>query len=442
MRAKEAATGPRFSVASGIPVFVEPSHALPLVDIEVILGRGALADPDGREGLTRMTARLMRRGPRGTKAEAFDETLDALGSTLGVTVGTEYVRFQGSVLRRNLEAYLALLGRILVRPALRADDFARLKRRSLAELVAVRDHDRVLAARAFRRGLFGKHPYGRPVTGTLDSLDAVSRAEVQAHHAALVRAGDAMIGVAGDVSEEALRPMLERAFADVPEGRVAKIRRRAPRARRGRRVIVVDKPQRSQTQLYVGTLGLKMGDPDHYALLVANTGFGGTFTSRLVKAVRSERGWSYGAGSRVMADRQREAWTMWTHPAAEQLVDCLRLELDLLDAWVARGLTGDEVKRSKRYLIKSHAFDLETAAKRLDPQLETAFYGLPSDWHGGFVRHVRGVSRADAHAAVKRHLSPDDLTIAMVATVDDRLLGSLSALPGVRSVSTVRYDEL
>lgn len=434
--------GPRFETERGIPVCLEPSHTLPLVDVELLVDRGSLTDPEGLEGLTRMTVGLMRRGPKGMKAETFDETLDALGSTLGAAASNEYVRFQGTVLRRNLEAYLTLLGRILVDPGLRADDFARLKRKTEAELIQLRDHDRGLAGRAFRQALFGAHPYGRPISGTLESVRRMKRADVQRHHAGLAKAKDLLIGVAGDVTEETLQPMLERAFGAVPEGRSTPPRAKAPRAKKGRRVLVVDKPQRSQTQLYVGTLGLKIGDPDFHALLVANTGFGGTFTSRLVKAVRSERGWSYGAGTKVSADRQRDAWTMWTHPSAEQLLDCLALELELLGAWVSDGLSAAEVKRSKRYLIKSHAFDLETAVKRLDPQLETALYGLPADWHAGFVHRVRAVTREDAQAAVERHLSVDDLTIAMVATVDEELLRGLRSLPGVRSVDTISYADL
>lgn len=434
--------GPRFSTERGIPVCLEPSHALPIVDVEVIVDRGSLTDPEGLEGLTRMTVGLMRRGPKGMKAEAFDEKLDALGSTLGAAASNEYVRLHGTVLRRNLEAYLTLLGKILVKPGLRADDFARLKRKTEAELIQLRDHDRGLAARAFRQSLFGSHAYGRPIAGTLESVRRMKRADVQAHHAGLGRAKDLLIGVAGDVTEETLRPMLERALGEVPQGRSPRPKAKAPRLKKGRRVLVVDKPQRSQTQLYVGTLGLKIGDLDFHPLLVANTGFGGTFTSRLVKAVRSERGWSYGAGSKVSADRQRDAWAMWTHPSAEQLLDCLALELELLDAWVDRGLSAAEVQRSKRYLIKSHAFDLETAAKRLDPQLETAFYGLPPDWHAGFVRRIRAVTKDEAQAAVRRKLSPGDLTIAMVATVTDRLLDGLRALPGVRSVETIPYGDL
>lgn len=426
----------------GMPLCVEPSHALPLVDVELVVLRGALGDPDGLEGLTHLTARLMRRGPKGMKAEAFDEQLDRLGATLGLSVSHEHMRLGGTVLRRNLEPYLTLLGRMLTQPALRPKDFSKLRRRSIADRVALRDHDRSLAARAFRRELFGAHPYGRPVAGTQKSLAKIRRADVLARHEALVRRGHILIGIAGDITEAEVAPLLEGALADVPKGQSRRPRARAPKPQEGRRVFVVDKPERSQTQLYVGTLGAKVGDPGHAALVVGNTGFGGTFTSRLMKEVRSERGWSYGASSRVGADRQRDAWTMWTHPGADQLVDCLALELDLLDQWVAKGLSGAEVKRAKRFLIKSHAFDRETASKRLEPRLEALAYGLPEDWPSGFAGRVGKVTAKAAKAAVIEHLDPSALTIAMVATATPELLAGLSALPGIASVQTLSVTDL
>jgi len=432
--------GPRFHTAAGIPVFLEPSHALPLVDVEVVFRVGAITDPEGREGLTRLAARLARRGPKGMSAERFDETLDALGATLGMSVSTEWIRVHGSVIRRNLEPYLGLLGRILREPGMRAADFARLRRKSEAELVQLRDHDRALAARAFRGQLFGAHPYGRPVSGTLETVSEMKLAEVKAHFASLAVSGNLIVGLAGDVTEETVRDAIEHALAGLPEAKATRARAPKPRARRGRRVLLVDKPDRTQTQLYVGGLGLAMGDPDFWPLLVANTAFGGTFTSRLVHEVRSERGWSYGAGSKVGVDRQPDTFYLWTHPGAEQAVDCLALELELLDGWVQKGLTADEVRRSKQYLKKSHAFDLETAAKRLDPQIDTELFGLDPTWLAGYLRHVAGVSRASANDATRRRIPSDDLSITLLATADTRLVSALEGLPGVRQVDVVSHE--
>jgi len=433
---------PDFRTLDGIPVFCEVSHALPVVDVDVILQRGSLLDPVGAEGLTRLTARLMRRGPAGVSAERFDERLDALGATLSVGIGHESLRIQGSVIRRNLGPFLAELAAILRTPGLRRKDFARLKRTTEAELIQLRDRDGALASRAFRAALFGRHRYGRPSSGTREGVASITLDTVRAHHARIVRAPHAVIGLAGDVTLEDAQVLVNDAFADLPAGAIRRPPAREPKMKSGRRVVLVDKPSRTQAQLVIGTLGMVVGSPDHHAMAVANTAFGGTFTSRLMHEVRSERGWSYGAYSRLGSDRQREAWSMATQPGAEQLVDCLRLQLGLYDDWRSRGLKRDEVRRAKRYLIKSFPFDIETASRRLERTLRTAIYALPDDWYARYPSRIRAVKRADANDAVRAHLSGDDLTIAIVATATAELRSALGSIDGVRAVRVVSFTEL
>jgi zinc protease len=427
------------ALSNGVPVFVETSDALPIVDVELVCREGAVLDAGGLAGSTRLVAQLLRRGPRGMSTEAFDEAVEGLGATLSAGVSSHTLRFHGSVIRRNLAPFLALLGRLVTRPGLRADDLARLKRKTEAELVELRDHDRSLAARAFRRHLFREHPYGLPVSGTIESVRALTQRELKASFERLFVAGDVVLGLAGDVRADELAPMLEPAFAALPAGPVPRVKLREPRQRKGRRVLVVDKPQRTQTQVYLGTLAARIAQPDYHALLVANTAFGGTFTSRVVQEVRVERGWSYGVGSKLGADRKREAWTLWSHPSATQVLDCLALELELLDAWVDRGLDPEEVERAKSHLVKSHAFDLETPAKRLEPHLDTALYDLPLDWHPRFAEYVAAVTVETANAAVRANLTPADLSVVVVATATDELMRGLAALPGVVEVDRVDY---
>ncbi|MBX3272693.1 MAG: insulinase family protein [Sandaracinaceae bacterium] len=433
---------PAFRLPGGVPVFLEVSHALPIVDVDVVITRGSILDPVGREGLTRLTARLMRRGPAGVDADVFDERLDRLGATLSLSVGPESMRVQGTVIRRNLPAFLDELAAILRAPALREDDFAKVKRTIESELVQLRDHDASLAARALRRFLFGRHAYGRPAGGTLASVAAITLDDVRACHAARFRAPHAIVGLAGDVRPEEAERLVRDALTELPRGAARRPPVREPRQRPGRRVFLVDKPKRTQSQIYVGTLGMKVAEPDHHAMMVANTAFGGTFTARLMKAVRSDRGWSYGAYSKLGADRQREAWSMWTHPGAEQLVDCLALELQLYERWIDRGLTREEVRRAKRYLVKGHAFDLETASKRLEPKLQTAALELPPDWFERYPERIGAVTRDEANAAVRARLSRDDLTIAVLATATPELRRKLAALPGVREVRVISYADV
>src|SRR5690606_12603819 len=121
-----------------------------------------------------------------------------------------------------------------------------------------------------------------------------------------------VVGFAGDIDEASAFAYAERWAAPLPPGPLPPDPVEEPTGPRGRHLVIVDKPERTQTQILIGGLGTHPHDADHTALHVANTIFGGTFTARLTQEVRAKRGWSYGAYSSLPFDRQRRAFSLWT----------------------------------------------------------------------------------------------------------------------------------
>ncbi len=420
----------RFVTTRGTVGLVEESRAIPIVDVSVIVRTGSLVDPEGEEGLARMAARLVRMGTNTRSAEEIDETIEALGASLSVDVTHGTTRFFGSVIQRNFAPFLEIIGELLTSPGLRARDLAIIRREALAELLAQRDNDRWLASRAFRTLLFGAHPYARSPLGSARSIRAVRRDDVVRFVERNFTGNNLVVGISGDVEGADVPRLVERAFGTLPARAVPEVQLAKPTRTRGRRIVVIDKPGRTQTQMFVGTLGSRLRDADFHALLVANTAFGGTFTARLVREVRVKRGWSYSAHSRLGADREREAWSLYTHPSSENAVDCLALQLGLVERFVRAGVTGRELAFAKSYLIKSHAFDVDTPQKRVEPRLDCEIHGLPASFHERFVEHVRAVDREAANEAVARRLSDRDIAVALVATASE-IVEPLRALGGL-----------
>lgn len=419
---------------------VESEHALPLVHVGVIVRTGSVHDPRGFEGLTRTTARMLRMGTRSLTAKQVEETIDALGAQLSVGCAPSYVQFGGVVVAHNLEPFFELLSELITAPVFRAADLARAKRETVAELVGVCDDDRALAARHFRGFALGKHPYARSVVGTTRSVRAITRDAVISHYEKHYLRSNVIVSMAGAVEPERARSLVAKHLT-LPSGRAPKLEVPATTIARGRRLLIVDKPQRTQTQIIVGTLGTHALDPDHTALQVANVVFGGLFTARLTHEIRSVRGLSYGASSSLGHDRQRELWSMWTFPAAKDAQLCLELQLQLYEQWIAEGVKPSELRRAKSFLVKSHAFEIDTAQKRLDQRIEAELFGLPADYFDAFVGRVKRVSIDDANAALTRRLSRRDLAITVVATASE-LKGQLARLPGVRETHVVPFDRV
>jgi zinc protease len=327
---------------------------------------------------------------------------------------------------------------LVSRPALRRADLDFLKRETIADIAEACDHDSVLASRHFRRFALGRHPYGRAVVGNARSVRAVTRRDVVAHHARHFVQDNLIVGAAGAVTADRFLKLVDEHLGGVPAGRAPRERVSPPRMKRGRRLLIVDKPERTQTQVIIGTLGVRAHERDFFPFVVGNTVFGGTFTARLMNEIRSKRGWSYGTGSRLSKDRQRDLWSMWAFPAAADAPECIALQLEMLEALLDRGITHKELAFARRYLVKSHAFDIDTAAKRLGLFIDAELLSLRRSFYLNFEERVRSVTRDSVNASLRRRLSRRDLAIAMVATAAE-IRPRVADLPGIERVTTVPY---
>ncbi|HEX8790096.1 MAG TPA: pitrilysin family protein [Polyangiaceae bacterium] len=440
--AAKAHTAPaRFDLDGGALALLEASHAVPLVSLVVALRSGSAMDPAGKEGLARLTTRMLRRGCEGMTAEQIDFRIDVLGAEMAVDTSPSTVAIHAQVIARNVDAFIDLLAKLLSSPTFPEDELARLRRETAAEIVEARDNDRAVAQKAMQRTLFEGHPYGRSPGGKTGSVEHVTRDDVLGFYKKHVVQGNVVIGIAGDVTAARAPELARRLIASLPKGAPTADDVPEPSMKPGKRLVVVDKPERTQTQILVGTLGTSPHDEDHVPLVVSNAVFGGTFTSRLMREVRSKRGWSYGASARTMIDRHRQGWIMWTFPAAEDAAPCLKLTLELMGQWVQGGVTPRELAFIERYLVRSHAFEVDTAPKRLHQALDVELLSLPADYHTRWVEKVRAVTPETAATAVKNRIHPENVLAVVVGTASQVLEPLKGAMPDASDVSVVPFDQ-
>lgn len=421
-------------------LLIERDASLPLVHGGICTRSGASEDPVELAGLTRLCGRLMRRTAGGLRADEVDARIDRMGASMGLDSGYGSTALSGSVLARSFEAFMELLEQVLTAPGFAEDELERLKRETLAELTEVLDSDQQLAQRWFLRGLFAGHPYGRTVIGSEKTLSAIGVEDIRRCYARHFTRENIVFSFAGAAEPERVERAARAIWDALPSGAGSAPPPPEPRSPQGRRLIFVDKPERTQTQILIGCLGSHPSDEDYYPLLVANTVFGGTFTARLTQEVRAKRGWSYGAYSSLGYDRRRQAFSMWTFPKADDASACLALELEMLaDFWKA-GISADELGWAKRYLSQSHAFSCDTAAKRVGLELDEIVSDLPRGHYAQFVRRIGDVTLEQCNQAIQSRLSIEDLTIVVVGT--HAVIGDAvrRVLPGLADDRIVPFD--
>ncbi len=425
------------------PVLVQTSRALPLVSFLVAFETGSYFDPPNLDGLSRFTGRMLRRGTLTKSARALEAAIDRLGGELSVEVSATNTTLHAQVIRRNLAPFVALVAEVLAAPAFAADEVERLRKKTLAEVIEARDNDRSLAQLAFRKAMFAGHPFGRSAQGRPGTLNALTAADVAGHYRRHFLRDNATFGFAGDIDEAEAHAIAEQLALALPtapaEARPSFAALRDPAGPSGRTLVIVDKPERTQTQILIGTLGTSGHDADHVPLLVATSILGGTFTSRLMREVRSKRGWSYGASARLSVERVRHALSIWTFPSATDAAACAALELELLERFVADGVTPRETAFTRNYLVRSHAFEIDTPLKRLHQELDTLLLALPPDYHTSYLERVRATTAEAASAAARARLSTRDLAAVVVGTASEIEPALRAALPGFE-VRVVPYD--
>jgi zinc protease len=417
------------------PRWIVRDAARPVFSLCLAFPGGASGDPAGEAGLSHLTALLTQGGAGGLPRKAFLEAVDRYGASLDVSVSRHHTLLWIDGLSRHLEPLVELAALSLAAPRHDVAELERTRRELLAEIDEVRDDDASLGARAFAQALYGPHPYARPLKGTAATLGRLDRDKVAARHASLFAGAEVLAGLAGDADAEALARAVGHLVPPAPAtGRVIPAAPTVPppERRRGLHVVLVDKPERAQTQLFIGQPSIALGHPDWTALQLAQTAFGGIFTSTLSQEIRERRGWSYSVWSALQSDPFLGTFQIRLHPNNADLGPALRTTLALFEDFTARGPDPACFAAARDNLARGHVFGVDTATRLLWERLNTSLSGMPPAWLDDAVARYRGVTLEAATTAAKTHLSASDLTIVVVGTARE-VARELEALPQLAS---------
>jgi zinc protease len=394
---------------------------LPLVNLNIAVKAGAVSYPVGQAGLTNFVGEMLLRGTTSKTKEQVDLALDQMGARLEVETRSEFMVMRGSVLASQLEPFLRLVSELITKPVFSETEIRKLKDLVASAIREEMGRDASLASRKFTRFLFRGHPYGKPVLGREKEVFALTRAKLIEHYDRIFRDSHFVVVGTGDTDPEviqnwtktivAARPDLQPSAGD--SGALS-----APVNPDARRLLIVDKPDRTQNQIHIGQIGVKLTDPDYFAIYLGNYAFGGpSFMTRLMREVRVKRGWSYGAGSHFMHGTQPRLWQVHLFPAAKDAADALTLAIKLVEELALDGITQEEFDFSRTSLINGDGFRYDTPAKRVENRLLEIVLDLPAGFMKSYRPEIEKLTLARVNAALRKFLQPDKLSISVLGSV-------------------------
>lgn len=362
---------------NGIVFILHEKRDVPLVGLSAFVAGGAITDPEGKAGLASLVAEMLQKGAGERSAAEFAEAVDSVGGVLSASASLEGITISGDFLARDVGLLLELLADMLMAPTLDAREFRNLRERRIDLLRAAKDADpRQLTAIYGNAWLFGAHPYGTPVDGSEASLAAIEHRDVLSWYDNNVGADRTIISLVGDFDAAAVGAALGEAFAEWRPAAEMLTAVEAPEAQLGHRVLLVDKPGATQSYFWIGNTGVAVDFPARAALDVANTLFGGRFTSLLNDELRTRAGLTYGVRSSLVRLRQPGSVAIVSFTATETTTEAIDLALDLLDRLHTEGFSRQLVASGKNYILGQFPPRLETAAQLARQFTTLASYGL------------------------------------------------------------------
>ena len=401
-------------LANGLKLLIVEQHELPLADFVLLVGSGTTADPTGKMGVANLTAAMLREGTTTRKSLDIADQAAFLGINLSPTSSWESSTLSLHTPTAQLDSALALFSDVALHPSFPANEFERLRKNRLTELLQIRDQGPAIANLVFPAIIYGNtHPYGLASIGTEQSVKSLTTTDLQSYYQTNFKPNNATLIIVGDVNPDRIEQKVNELFGSWQRGDVPQLTYGEPPKPATTTIYLVDKPGAAQSSFRIGGVGVPRSTKDYFALTVMNTILGGSFSSRLNQNLRETRGYTYGAGSRFDMRRAAGPFTASAEIVAAKTDSALLEFMKELNG-IRQAVPVDELTRAKRYLQLQLPGNFETTQQIGAALVPVALYNLPFDYYNNYVQNIEGVTQADVNRVAQQYVNPGSLAIVIV----------------------------
>ena len=423
----------RIEFPNGMVIFLQEDHELPLIDGVARIRGGSRDEPASKTGLVDMYGEVWRTG--GTKSQTgdqMDDYLEVRAAKVETGANADSTTLSLSCLKGDFDDVFKVFVDLLRNPEFREEKLD-LAKHEMEDAVSRRnDEVSQIAGRESTALAYGKeNPYARqPEYATVAS---VTRQDLAGWHRSYVHPNNIVLGFVGDFDTSALEAKLKQAFSDWAKGPAAK----APDiafhpAKPG--YYLIQKTDVTQSNVRMVEMGIRRDNPDYFAAQVFNEAFGGGFSSRLFRNVRTIQGLAYSVGGGI--------GTAFDHAGIERLavgtksastVQAIQAIYTQIDDLKTHPISEDELKRAKDSILNSFVFNFDSPAKVLRERMAYEFYGYPPDFLERFRAGIEKTQAADVARVVAKYVHKDQLAVLVVGNPAefDKPLSSLGPVTNI-----------
>jgi len=404
---------------NGVTVLLLEKRGVPIVDVSVIIKTGAIADPLGQEGLASITAGLLRKGTKSRTAQQFADDIDFIGGSFDADAGADYSSASAEFLTKDIAKGFDLLSDALLHPTFPQEEVDKLLAQSIDGVKASKDSANAVIFDYYEEYLYDGKDYGKPTGGDEISLAKIKRDSIVKFYDTYYTPGNTILAVAGDFNAAEIKRRMEDSFGAWSAKPTPAVKWDSVAPAKGKRLLLVNKADATQTFFVFGNIGISATDPDRVAVRVVNTVFGSRFTSMLNETLRVESGLTYGAGSFFRTAKMPGPFAIYSFTRNETTEKALDLALQTLKKLHTDGLTAEQLASAKNYMKGQFPPTVETAAQLAHLIASNEFYGLTDDEVNLLDQRIDAVTPEIAKQVIAKHFPSQNLVFVLIGKSSD-----------------------
>lgn len=402
-----------WKTTQNVPVYFVHTPEIPMLDLRMVFNAGTTRDGE-KAGVANLMSCLLDEGTRRLNADEVAKQLDAVGALFqcSVRADSSYLSLRTLTDPIFLNQALDIFTQVLSEPAFAPDAIERVRKQVLIGLEEEMQQPAAIAQHLFYRTLYPAHPYGQPLSGSIASVQQLTREDVMDFYTRYYVANNALLVLVGDITQPHAQDIAEKLVSSLAAGSLAPALEMAPNVPAASTSIHFPS---QQTTICLGQVGIAMHDPDYFPLMVGNyTLGGGGMVSRLFHEIREQKGLVYGIHSGFMPLLARGPFSISLQTRNEEANNAVELTLDVLRKFVKHGPTNEELIAAQKNIIGGFPLELAGNGNILIELVRMGFYHLPLDYLDTYRDKVAAVTQAQICDAFQQHVQVEEMVKVMV----------------------------
>ncbi|MDW3224084.1 MAG: pitrilysin family protein [Paracoccaceae bacterium] len=397
---------------SGLTAWLVEDHAIPFVALEIRFRGGASLDAPGKRGAINLMTGLLEEGAADMDARDFARATEALATSFGFDVSDDSVSVSARFLTENRDASVELLRAALVEPRFDEDAIERVRDQVLSGIRSEAKDPNDIAGRAFDEIVFGDHPYATSLSGTEESVAALTREDLLAAHRAVLARDRIYIGAVGDITPEELSAMMDELLRALPAEGAPMPPMAEITIPGGVTVVPFETPQ---SVALFGQRGITLENPDYFTAILLNQVLGGgSFESRLMDEVREKRGLTYGVYSYLVPKDLAATYLGSVSSANDRIAEAIAVIRDEWSRAASEGVTQAELDDAKTFMTGAYPLRFDGNGPIAKIMVGMQMSGLPIDYIPSRNDRVEAVTLEDVKRVAGELLDPEGLHFVVV----------------------------